>query len=159
MSPPRLLVPTLLVGALASVPLVTTGSTASPTAPSSEPASAPAPESSARADGTAPARARDADTALVDKGEALFRAKSCQTCHSVDGTKLVGPSLKGRYGTRVVTTKGESVDVDEAYLRESIVRPNARIVAGYPPVMPNYRALLSESEVDALVAYLRSLAD
>ena len=93
-------------------------------------------------------------------GAALFAAKGCVACHSVDGSKRVGPSLKGIYQSsqRVVTAgKNRTVTADEAYLRRSIEEPGADVVEGFRPIMPPFGSSLSAEEVDALVRYLKEL--
>ncbi len=94
---------------------------------------------------------------LKDLGEKLYTSKQCFTCHSLDGTKIQGPSFKGRFGSEAVFTDGSKRTVDENYLRESILNPQAKVVAGYLPVMPTYQSLLKEREVDALVEFIKSL--
>jgi len=79
---------------------------------------------------------------------------SCKTCHTIDGTRLVGPSLKGRWGTQSATTTG-SVTFDRAYLTESLRQPLARIADGYPPAMPAQE--MPDELIDAIVAYLQTL--
>src|SRR5690606_28499356 len=71
-------------------------------------------------------------------GAALYTKRGCNACHSVDGTKMIGPTWKGVYGSQEATSAGD-VTVDDAYLRESILEPNAKVVAGYQPVMPTYK--------------------
>ena len=93
----------------------------------------------------------------VEYGEQLYRSKACVTCHSIDGSRMVGPSFKGRYGAMEAMADGEQVQVDENYLRESILNPRAKIVAGYDPVMPSYQGTLKDKQVDALIAYIKSL--
>jgi cytochrome c oxidase subunit 2 len=90
-------------------------------------------------------------------GEALFRAKACHTCHSVEGERGTGPPLNGKFGKSEAMVTGEQVQVDENYLRESILEPQAKVVAGYQPVMPTYQGILNDRELDALIAYLKSL--
>ena len=85
-------------------------------------------------------------------GEVLFSAQGCASCHG-----QYGPSLAGIYGRKQKLVGGQSVDVDDNYLRESILYPNAKIVAGYPPLMPTYSGRLSEDQVLQLVAYIRGL--
>ena len=89
-------------------------------------------------------------------GEALFRANGCDTCHRPDGTGQ-GPPLVGLFGKRVTLASGATVVADEGYIRESIVLPQAKIVAGYQPVMPTFQGLLSEEDVMKLIAYVKSL--
>lgn len=89
-------------------------------------------------------------------GAALYTKRGCNACHSVDGTKMIGPSWKGVYGSQEATSAG-SIAVDDAYLRESILEPNAKVVAGYQPVMPTYKGVLSDREVVAIIEYIKSL--
>jgi cytochrome c oxidase subunit II len=92
----------------------------------------------------------------VAAGERLFAEMGCAVCHQ-PGSAERGPRLGGIYGGRVTLTTGEAVAVDEAYIRESIVSPVAKVVAGYQPVMPTFQGLLSEEQLLALVAYIKSL--
>lgn len=94
---------------------------------------------------------------LAQQGKSLFENKGCVACHSVDGSSKVGPSQKGLFGSRVELNDGQSVVADENYLRESIEQPTAKIVKGYNPVMPTFKGLLSETEMNALIAYIKSL--
>lgn len=95
-----------------------------------------------------------ADASLEEKGEILYKTKACNACHSVDGSRLVGPSWKGVYGTKEKTDKGE-VLVDDAYLTEAIRKPMEKITEGYPPAMPVIA--LTDEEVLQLIAYIKSL--
>lgn len=93
-----------------------------------------------------------------DKGHELLQSKGCLGCHTIDGTKKIGPTLKGIFGKTVtVLTNGKEreVIVDEEYLERSILKPEADIVKGYPPVMP--AMLLTEEESEAIVHYLERL--
>jgi len=99
-----------------------------------------------------------ADTADPGRqGRLLAQARGCAACHSVDGSASVGPSWKGLYGRNEPMSDGSTVKVDEAYLRESIVTPQARVVKGYPPVMPTPTPPFSEADLAALVAYIKTL--
>lgn len=93
----------------------------------------------------------------VEAGAQLVVAKGCTACHSLDGTPRLGPSFLGISGREVAFTDGTRAASDPAYLRQSILEPTARIVAGFQPVMPAFGALLSEREVGAIVAFLASL--
>ncbi|MEQ8848975.1 cytochrome c oxidase subunit II [Botrimarina sp.] len=97
----------------------------------------------------------------LEAGKLLYERRGCQQCHSTDGTRRPGggPSFRGAFGTESELTSGETVAVDENYLRESILNPMAKVRAGYRPVMPSFQGQLSESEVDALVAFIKSLGD
>lgn len=90
-------------------------------------------------------------------GEQLYTAKACHTCHRIDGVAHTGPSFLGIYGAARELSDGSTVPVDENYLRESILNPQAKIVAGYQPVMPTYQGLLNDRQVDALIAFIKSL--
>jgi cytochrome c oxidase subunit 2 len=94
---------------------------------------------------------------LPDKGRELFNAKGCFACHSVDGTRKVGPSLKSVFGKTEQFADGSSGLVDENYLRQSLMEPNAKIVKDFAPSMPTFKGLLSDEEVNALIAYIKSL--
>lgn len=95
-----------------------------------------------------------AEGSLALEGRKLFQKLQCVTCHSADA-QAQAPVLEGIYGREVHLTSGRRVIADEGYLRESILRPDAKIVAGYQPIMPPYQ--LSEEEVLKLIAYLKSL--
>jgi cytochrome c oxidase subunit 2 len=95
-------------------------------------------------------------TSLAAAGEKLFTDLACVTCHRGD-TEARGPRLEGLFGRPVSLANGERVMADEAYVRESIVNPTAKIVAGFQPVMPAYQGLVSEEGLMQLVAYIESL--
>jgi cytochrome c oxidase subunit 2 len=89
-------------------------------------------------------------------GEKLFSDRACATCHSADGTGRA-PSLNGVYGAKVLLADGSTITADDSYIRESILQPNAKIVAGYQPLMPTFQGQLTEEQILALMAYVRSL--
>jgi protein SCO1/2 len=88
-------------------------------------------------------------------GFALFQAVGCAPCHADPKT---GPPLAGLAGRMVRLEGGDTALADDAYLRQSIVAPGEKVVAGYNPLMPTYRDFLTKAEVDDLVAYLHSIA-
>jgi cytochrome c oxidase subunit 2 len=92
----------------------------------------------------------------VAAGEKLFTQLACTTCHIANGTGR-GPSLNGVYGAKVLLADGSTVIADEAYIRESILQPKAKIVAGYQPVMPTFQGLVTEEQILNLTAYIKSL--
>lgn len=101
---------------------------------------------------------KSAPKSLVEMGQELFVSKTCSACHSNDGTTRVGPTFKGLFGKNETTTDGKSVTVDEAYIRESMMDPNKVIVKGFVPgTMPTFAGQLSDDDVNALVAYIKSL--
>lgn len=89
-------------------------------------------------------------------GERLFQQYACHTCHKVDG-KGRGPSLVGVFGKSAALQGGGSVLVNEAYIRESILTPAAKVVAGYQPIMPTFKGQVSEDGIMQLIAYIKSL--
>jgi cytochrome c oxidase subunit 2 len=97
---------------------------------------------------------------LADQGKEHYVSKGCTACHSVDGSQRVGPSWKGIWAKPVSFEDGTSIpSIDEAYVRESILLPQAKIVKGYANagLMPSYQGQLSEDELKALVEYIKSL--
>jgi len=89
-------------------------------------------------------------------GEKLFSELNCVDCHAT-GARQRCPQLGGLYGSDVLLEDGSKAKFDENYIRESIINPNAKIVKGYPPVMPTYRGQVSEEQILHLIAYIRSL--
>jgi cytochrome c oxidase subunit II len=96
----------------------------------------------------------NAQQTMVASGEQLFQQLSCQTCHrGKDGPR--GPSLAGLYGKTVRLTTGETIRADREYIRESIINPGRRVVAGYQPLMPTYKSQLTEDQVNQLIQFIR----
>jgi cytochrome c oxidase subunit II len=89
-------------------------------------------------------------------GEKLFAEKACLACHSSDG-KGRAPSLNGVFGGQVQLADGSTVTADEGYIRESILNPNAKVVAGYQPLMPTFQGQLTEEQTLDLISYVKSL--
>lgn len=96
----------------------------------------------------------DLTTPLPELGEQLFRQQACNACHSIDGSPGPGPTWLGTWGEVRVMQDGERVVMDEDYFIESILQPNARITAGYAPIMPAYPHL-TERQLQALLAYMK----
>lgn len=90
-------------------------------------------------------------------GKKLYIERGCNACHSIDGSRVVGPTFKALGGKNRKFEDGTEAVADENYLRESILHPKAKIVSGYPPVMPSYQGQLDDSEVAGLIAYIKSL--
>ncbi len=103
-----------------------------------------------------PAPAQAGAAARAAQGRLLAQARGCVACHSVDGSAGAGPSWKGLYRRREPLEGGGSALADEAYLRESISAPKAKIVRGFAPIMPEQA--FGEADLAALVAYIESLA-
>jgi mono/diheme cytochrome c family protein len=101
----------------------------------------------------------------IEEGQRLYQLFGCVACHSADGVDVakVGPTWLGLFGTErpvVVNRKKATVRVDEAYVRESILDPPAKIVSGYEKgeyAMPSYAGVVNDSQIEALVLYLKSL--
>lgn len=81
----------------------------------------------------------------------------CLGCHTVDGTPKVGPTFRGLYGRTVALADGRTVEADEGYIRESILDPGAKIVKGFPNVMPTFKGTLGDDDVTAIIAYVKTL--
>ena len=93
---------------------------------------------------------------LAETGAKLFTQLACISCHS-DTAQARGPSLHGLYNSTVLLDTGQRVLADDAYLRESILQPKAKLVAGYQPLMPTFQGIVSEDQVLQLIAYIKSL--
>jgi cytochrome c oxidase subunit 2 len=93
------------------------------------------------------------------QGQKLFQDRGCASCHTVEqgGRPGRGPNLFGIFGKQQPLQTGQSVAVDETYVRESILNPQAKLAAGYQPIMPTYQGQLNEEQVLQLIAYIRSL--
>ncbi len=90
-------------------------------------------------------------------GAILYQKRGCNACHSIDGSKAVGPSWKGLFGRTENCGAGGMVMVDEAYIRESMMEPTAKVVMGFQPVMPVFKGVLSDREIVALIEYIKTL--
>jgi cytochrome c oxidase subunit 2 len=94
---------------------------------------------------------------LAQKGKKLVETLGCLGCHSPDGSARVGPSFRGLFGSQVELEGGGKATADEAYLKESIDQPRAKVVKGYPNVMPEFKGKISEEDLSAIIAYLKTL--
>lgn len=98
----------------------------------------------------------------AEAGYSVLQANGCIACHSLDGSRLVGPSFKGLFGsTKTVITneKSRQIIADEAYINESIYNPSADIVESYPAVMISYKESISEEQLKQIAAYLKTIAN
>jgi cytochrome c oxidase subunit 2 len=109
-------------------------------------AGAPAPAAAAAPSGPS----------LAEAGAAAFQQLGCASCHRA-GPGALGPNLAGVPGSQVKLVTGETVVADDAYLRESILNPQAKVVEGFQPVMPVFKGLVSEEQIMQLIAYIKSL--
>ncbi len=104
---------------------------------------------------------RSAENALAGmspsaRGKQLYTEKGCNACHSLDGSRLIGPSFLKVFGKKESLQDGTTVDVDENYIQESILHPNKQIVEGYAPVMPSYDGQLGPDEIAGLIAFIQA---
>ena len=98
----------------------------------------------------------------VEEGKRIAELMGCVACHSADGSTLgkVGPTWKGLFGNEVVFADGGKTTANEAYLRESIKEPTARVVRGFDKSdagMPSYEGVISDAQTEALILYIKSL--
>ena len=91
-------------------------------------------------------------------GQQMFESLGCASCHGANAEGGRGPALLGVYGSNVVLNNNQTVRADEAYVRESILNPQAKIVTGFGPIMPSFQGQLSEEQLLQLVAYVKSLS-
>lgn len=102
------------------------------------------------------AGARAPEGSPTSRGQKLFQDLGCHTCHLHD-RQGIGPMLAGVFGSRQKLQGGQSVAADEGYLRESILNPQAKIVAGFQPVMPPYQGRVNEEQLMELIAYIKGM--
>jgi cytochrome c oxidase subunit 2 len=96
------------------------------------------------------------EMSLSARGQRTFQDLACHTCHMGDASGR-GPSLERLFGTQVKLANGSTVVADEAYIRESILNPQAKLVAGYQPLMPTFQGLVNEEALMGLIEYIKSL--
>jgi len=93
----------------------------------------------------------------VELGKKLFSKKGCNACHSLDGSRLIGPSLKGLYGKKEKLTNGKTITVDDAYIDRSLMDPMLEVPEGYAPIMPTFKGQLSQVDIAGIIAFIKSL--
>jgi cytochrome c oxidase subunit 2 len=96
------------------------------------------------------------DKSPAEAGQQLFTSLACSNCHLEDN-KGRGPSLQNLFGKEVKLANGAAVKADEAYLRESILNPGAKTVAGYANDMPTFQGLVTEEQVAMIIQYIKSV--
>ncbi|HSJ57989.1 MAG TPA: cytochrome c oxidase subunit II [Anaerolineae bacterium] len=101
----------------------------------------------------------ETETTPAERGALLSNENGCLSCHSIDGTTLVGPTWLGLYGSERPLDDGSTVTADDEYLHTAIVDPAAQIVQGFPNVMPQTYGSLPEEDIQALVEYIKSLGE
>jgi cytochrome c oxidase subunit II len=98
------------------------------------------------------------ELSLADRGKQIYAQRACIGCHSLDGSKMTGPTWKGIYGAKREFADGTSGTADEDYLKESILEPNAKIVKGYAPnQMPSYQGQLDDEDITAVIEFIKTL--
>ncbi|HEX5282448.1 MAG TPA: cytochrome c oxidase subunit II [Micropepsaceae bacterium] len=93
---------------------------------------------------------------LAAEGEALFHSLGCSGCHD-PASPVHAPDLRGVYGQSVPLQDGRHVVADDAYIRDCILMPQLNVPAGYPPIMPSFANVVDDSQIERLIAYIRSL--
>ena len=101
----------------------------------------------------------ECDLSAQECGQRWADTYGCLACHSLEGTTIIGPTWKGLFGSQVELTDGTTVTADETYIKNSILKPNAQIVAGFAQgVMPqNFADILSEDQINQIIAFISSL--
>lgn len=102
---------------------------------------------------------RDLSKPPHERGQALTVKYACTSCHSTDGSSVIGPSFKGLWGKTEELQDGTTALVNEDYVRAKILNPNQNSVKGYPRVMPSFQGLIKEEEIMDIIAYIKSLKD
>jgi len=104
----------------------------------------------------------DSPVDQIAAGFTVLQTQGCGACHSSDGTRLVAGTFKDLYGAKtkvMVGSKSKTITVDEDYIRRSIFEPNVEVVEGFTPgLMPAYKDKITESEINSLVKYLKSIS-
>ena len=91
------------------------------------------------------------------KGQDIFNRMACNACHSIDGSLKLGPTIINQYGKEILHTDGSVVIIDDQYIRESLIDPLKHIAEGFTPIMPSYKPVLSDEDVENLIAYIKFL--
>jgi cytochrome c oxidase subunit 2 len=95
---------------------------------------------------------------LAEQGKKLYQQKACAGCHSLDGSRIVGPTFKGLWGREEEIEGGAKIKVDEDYIRESILAPNAKIVDSYPAnTMPVFAGQVTDDEIRAIIEFIKTV--
>lgn len=93
---------------------------------------------------------------LAELGALLYESRGCETCHSLDGSRRDGPSFQGIFGETHQFNDGTELEVDENYIRQSILQPQAKVRSGYQGIMPTFQGLLRDREISALVEFIKA---
>jgi len=90
-------------------------------------------------------------------GQDIFTRMACDACHSIDGSLKLGPTMKNQFGKEILHTNGTVMLIDSNYIRESLLYPLKHIAEGYTPIMPSYKPVLSDEDINNLIAYIKAL--
>lgn len=93
---------------------------------------------------------------MADYGARVYDRGGCASCHSLDGAAKTGPTFKGLYGKTETLSTGQTLTVDDNYIRESILEPNAKIVQGYSPQMPSFAGQFNDEQIAALIEFIKA---
>jgi cytochrome c oxidase subunit 2 len=99
---------------------------------------------------------RETTETMAAYGQRIFTVMGCPACHTTDGTVKVGPSFKGLWGKQETLADGSRVEIEDNYIRESLMEPNAKLVQGFPPQMPTFQGKLNEEQVTALIEFIKA---
>ncbi|HVU06107.1 MAG TPA: cytochrome c oxidase subunit II [Polyangiaceae bacterium] len=92
----------------------------------------------------------------MELGEKMYNQQGCAGCHTLDGSPKTGPSWKGLFGKMETMSDGSTMMVDENYIKESIMEPQAKMVKGFPPAMPTFKGKLSDKKIEGLIAFIKA---
>jgi cytochrome c oxidase subunit 2 len=99
-----------------------------------------------------------ANTPGPEAGRAAAQGLGCFACHTVDGSKLIGPTWRGLYGSHVELEDGSTVTADDAYIKQSILEPASQVVKGFPPMSFNAKAVgITDQQIQNIILYIQSL--
>jgi cytochrome c oxidase subunit II len=90
-------------------------------------------------------------------GQQLYQSLGCVSCHGANGEGGRGPTLAGVFGRRIQLANNQTIQADEVYIRESIINPQAKLVAGFGPIMPTFQGQVTEDQIMQLLAFIKSL--
>jgi len=99
----------------------------------------------------------DEGETMAQFGRRVFERGGCESCHTTDGTTKTGPSFKGKYGSTETLVDGSTLVIDDNYIRESVLEPNAKIVQGFVPQMPSFAGRFDDKQIAALIEYIKTL--
>ena len=97
---------------------------------------------------------------LVHEGAELIQTKGCTACHTTDGSPKIGPTFKGVFGKKEIVVhdgKEREITVDEAFIKQTLLHPEIDRVKGFPPIMPSQQGQLTDNDIEAITAYIKSL--